>query len=67
MHTLGPRYVVRPEHVSAISTPKKTPGTAFEAEFTVYLIGGQELKVGASMVECEKLHAALIKNVDALR
>lgn len=67
MHNLGPRYLVRPEHVSAISTPRKTPGGAYESEFTVYLVGGQELKVGGGSVECEKLHTALAKSVEALR
>ncbi len=67
MFTLGPRFVVRPEHVSAVSTPKKMTTTAYEAEFTVYLIGGQELKVGGSYAECQKLHVDLIKNVDNLR
>lgn len=66
MHSLGPRYVLRPEHVSAISAPKKTPAGAYESEFTVFLLGGQELKVGASSEECAKLHTALVKKVEAL-
>lgn len=66
MINIAERYVVRPDHVSGISSLFSAPGQPAMKQFEVYLIGGQTLTVKLETAAAQKARTLLIQTVNNL-
>lgn|GEM_PF-1904114 len=66
MHKLNHQYSVRPDHVSAVSESRQTPGRPGVLQYDVFLIGGQTITVTGAAREIEESLTGIIRAIDAI-
>ncbi len=66
MINIAEKYVVRPDHVSGVSSLFSAPGQPAMKQFEVYLIGGQTLTLKLETVAARNAQNLLLQTINKL-